>query len=220
MFLAYYPFQTNNIHFNKYLIVNKCWIARLSESTILNWLACSNQIVFTSIVNFIYIFWLWGNTDYWNQALLIGQVCLAHGADGNPSLGLIFCCPGDHGDAVYDGTDTEAQRATGAAVSDEWKMGLWIKRYGLEMERERERERNSWVQLRWEIIFTSPYFTSPYSSESSEREQSTIKYKHATTCCSVDSNCIIKGIMLIMLPNVVFHTSGIFSTMTTRIFDL
>lgn len=49
------------------------------------------------------------------------------------SVGFVGCFPFDHLDAVYDGTDTQAQSAASAAVSHGWKMSFRVECYSLEI---------------------------------------------------------------------------------------
>lgn len=59
---------------------------------------------------------------------------LADWTNGHTPLGFIGRRPGNHLDAVYDGTDAEAQSAARTAVSDEGKVGLWVELYSLERQ--------------------------------------------------------------------------------------
>lgn len=59
----------------------------------------------------------------------VGAMASAHGAagQGQPALGLVRGCPGNHADAVDNGADADTQGAARAAVSDRGQVRFGIK---------------------------------------------------------------------------------------------
>lgn len=59
----------------------------------------------------------------------VGAMASVHRAagQGQPALGLVWGCPGNHADAVDNGADAETQGAACAAVSDCGQVGFGIK---------------------------------------------------------------------------------------------